>query len=286
MENNGVRTKQTSIPPPPPPPSFLKNSKCTDLRTKIVNSGNCLNANEQTSRLKYVFRDTDLLIVSYCNSVHSIIQEGPSCGIVALSMASQFFNNIDTSDILACAKKFNFSRSGEVFSAYNMSELASLLLDCDAFVINDLKNNVHMILSHICKGLPVLMPYDADKNHEPGFNNGRCAHWAVISGLCFQLQKDEDLNYDLMSSGLKVHIVSTEMLNEELLSNASNVHVYAYQGKSKHLGVWDLNTLISSNNNMHEVTQKYGIEELVLPAGDTLSELRDKAVLLKKKFFK
>ena len=41
----------------------------------------------------------------------------------------------------------------------------------------------HAIVAHLMKGLPVLMPYDCDRDHRPCFKSGHKAHWALLKGM-------------------------------------------------------------------------------------------------------
>ncbi|GIY32216.1 UPF0692 protein C19orf54 homolog [Caerostris darwini] len=213
-----------------------------------------------------------------------VIQEGPCCGIVALSMASQFFNRIvSPSEILIAAKALNFTKSGEMFSAYNMAKLASSLISCEASVINNL--SPYEILNHIADGWPVLIPYDADKNHEPCLNNGRNAHWAILCGICFSVSDEANLLLDTCNAIDKtsnIYNLTCKTLTKHLLNNAERVCVYAYQGKSKRLAAWQIDTLLESNKNLFEATKKYSHYDMIIPSNGLL-ELNDKAVLLKEK---
>ncbi|GFT11263.1 UPF0692 protein C19orf54 homolog [Nephila pilipes] len=278
------------LPPPPPPLPHLclsspKKSEMTD--TLMPASCKHLPLPEISKNISYFFKDSDINIVSFCKPVQPVIQEGPCCGIVALSMASQFFSDKykTSEEILASAKLAKFTKRGEMFSAFNMATLSSSLIDCEASVINNLSQNSQDILHNVCLGYPVLIPYDADKNHEPCLNKGLNAHWAILCGICFSVSKD-------LSSLFKNFTVDNEIPyifnmvsgteTEQLLNFASKIGVFAYQGKSKHLALWDLDALILSNNNLFEVTNKYSLDDLIIPSNG-LSELNDKAVLLKER---
>ncbi|XP_035230430.1 UPF0692 protein C19orf54 homolog [Stegodyphus dumicola] len=290
MENKVSKESCVSppLPPPPPPPQVpYRKTDSTNLNDTDSKS-NCKMSNECIiSAVRHLFSDEKLTaLISFCKPTIPIIQEGRCCGIVALSMASQFIQSAPVQVILEKAKALNFTKEGELFSAYNMATLASDLLHCDASVVDDVLVHKKDILHHICEGWPVLIPYDSDKNHFPCSNKGHSAHWAVITGLCFSVSEKLDLHslpYVQKFNDfpeLSLIISKNGSYVKTLLDYAERIFVYARQGKSKHLAAWDLNELLASNNNLFEVTKKYSSDQLVLPKSG-LSELRDKAVLLK-----
>lgn len=294
MQNSG---NTSSIPPPPPPPplpsrqSLTQNCKCLHSYKeakfpKKSAQDNIISAVRHITHNFYVDNPANLICLYH--PISPVLQEGRCCGIVALAMASQFFHNVSVDDILDLAKHSNFTKEGEMFSAFNMANLAATLLDCDAFVIDDLYDNKETILSNICDGYPILIPYDADKNHFPCVNKGLTAHWAVISGLCFTVSNKSNLNMlkDKMINvfpELNIFTLDDGSYIKNLLNHSEKIFLFAHQGKSKHLAAWDLYDLLESNKSMYEVTKKYSPEELVLPLNDSLSELRNKAVILRKK---
>lgn len=305
MQNSTVTSEESekcssppSIPPPPPPLPAKSNLSIQDCKCmhacskelKLLRKSpkeDILSAVRHITYQFYVENPSDLISLYY--PVSPVIQEGRCCGIVALSMASQLINNVSSNDILSLAKSLNYTRAGEMFSVYNMSELAKTLLHCDTVVMHNLDVFKEDILEFICDGCPLLIPYDADRNHFPCSNNGITAHWAVISGVGFTVT-DKNLlstliNYEVIRQypELNIFLVKDAPCIKRLLKNSDKIFVYAHQGKSKHLAAWDLNDLLESNKNMHEVTKKYSSEELVLPPDDPLSELRNKAVVLLKK---
>ena len=85
-------------------------------------------------------------------------------------------------DLLKVAQDNGFTYHGEMFSAWDMGSLAKKYYELTFdVIINGLEDYVQ-ILNHLCKGYPVLVPYDADRNHEPCLKKGNKAHWAVITG--------------------------------------------------------------------------------------------------------
>ncbi|GBN32311.1 UPF0692 protein C19orf54 [Araneus ventricosus] len=293
MKNDTPSFVSPPLPPPPPPlPPLLSklNSKQASIVVASASStfehSNNSHFIEISRNIHHLFEDIHTNIVSFLKPLVPVSQEGPCCGIVALSMASQFFNkNVNADKILAAAKNSKFTNKGEMFSAYNMATLSTTLLDCEAFVVSDLFRHKSDILINLANGWPVLIPYDADKNHEPCLNNGRNAHWAVLCGLCFSVSEDAYSLLDGYSATDEIpylYNLSCSLLTEKLLNFATKVCVSAYQGKSKRLALWDFDSLLLSNNNLYEATIKYSIEDMVIPSTG-LSELNDKAIVLKQK---
>lgn len=61
----------------------------------------------------------------------SRLQEGPQCGIVALSMADQ---QVSVEQVQEVARVRGYTKQGEMFSVDNMAELGRSVLDRDVSV--------------------------------------------------------------------------------------------------------------------------------------------------------
>ncbi|XP_055948278.1 actin maturation protease-like isoform X1 [Argiope bruennichi] len=290
MKSDMFTSMSPPLPPPPPPPPLSnlnsKTSKIVAASTPATSEHSNSSFRKISRNIKYLFEDIDTSIVTFFKPLVPVIQDGPCCGIVALSMASQFFSkNIDADKILATAKNSKFTNKGEMFSTYNMATLSTTMLDCEACIVSNLFQHKSDILKSLANGWPVLIPYDADKNHEPCLNKGHNAHWAVLCGLCFSVSQNANYLLDGYSATDEIpylYNLSSSLLIEKLLNFATKVCVYAYQGKSKHLALWNFDSLLLSNNNLYEATNKYNIEDMVIP-NTGLSELNDKAVILKER---
>lgn len=136
----------------------------------------------------------------------------------------------------------------------------------------DLQHSVLDIAKHLCQGLPVLVPYDADSNYEPCLKDGARAHWAVLIGFCivdpldkdsidknkFHFKKIVDLN-DRMALG---HISKEKHGWQKTFNfikrylSMERFFVYARQGKSCLIQVWNYQKLCLSNQNLHKVSNK------------------------------
>ncbi|KAG8173606.1 hypothetical protein JTE90_018899, partial [Oedothorax gibbosus] len=282
MEITASSNECQSLPPPPPPLPKVSPGLVSPLTRTLPKPPFPIS--------RYISGETTQSVVVYYKDIEPVIQEGPCCGIVALSMAGQFFTGknlmgIDALGwpaILDVAKSRGFTKNGEMFSAYSIAKLSECALGHKAFVMSDLLQLKMAILMGICKGCPVLVPYDADKNHQPCMNKGRNAHWALLNGVCFELSEDVSCKgYDHWGDMDHAYRLSSLSEIEKYLVSSTKTWVFAYQGKSRHMALWDLETLLSSNQNMFEVTTKYSSEDMILPDGeDILCELRDKAVIV------
>lgn len=70
--------------------------------------------------------------------------------------------------------------------AYQLGELATIMYKCTSVVINEeMAKSYKIIVEHLEKGYPILVPYDSDRNHEPCKAKGYYAHWAVLTGTYY-----------------------------------------------------------------------------------------------------
>lgn len=212
---------------------------------------------------------------------------GCRCGLVALVMASQLLGgrlSVDTA--LNVAREKQFSGRGEMFSAQNMKELAELLGSFEAAVLFGLRTKLTEVINHLMSGWPLLVPYDADANHEPVIKNGHRAHWAVILGFCFlksvELEQDEHV-------GLKplLKYPDTDILSI-LKDKSDHLFFLAKQGKSKYTKWWSFDNLCRSNQGLERVNPKIEFSEhrleYVLPKNGNLKEsLADRFLMIKPK---
>ncbi|XP_018010854.1 flocculation protein FLO11 [Hyalella azteca] len=157
--------------------------------------------------------------VAMYTQIRPIIQRGPQCGLVALSMASQICGpsgassrcpsavppatpttpgsppgkagGVSSNELLEEARTKGFSTHGEMFSAESLASLANLKLgySMEACVRRGILQDKHVFLELILAGALLLVPYDAQHNHQPGKFNGHKAHWGVVSGALVQSRR-------------------------------------------------------------------------------------------------
>ncbi|XP_075983269.1 actin maturation protease [Anticarsia gemmatalis] len=245
-----------TIPPPPPPmlpeiSSPIKTVNVTEGISPSIDPSICKWATEHPELWESCVKNNicvDKPPYKYKYKwFESILQIGPTCGLVALSM---LVNGEATPDeLLSIAKLQGFTSNGEMFSCKQMAKLAE-----KAHSLAEI-DNVRCLLKQgglfstdtverLLNGAILLVPYDADCNHSPCLRNGHTAHWALVCG-----------------------IIIVENTGIEL--DPKNIYVLCKHGKSKYLALWNLSDLAKSNNNLWEFSPKKGADGLVyiLPIG-------------------
>ncbi|KAI8840831.1 hypothetical protein BJ741DRAFT_596698 [Chytriomyces cf. hyalinus JEL632] len=184
--------------------------------------------------------------------VTPLLQQGPTCGLVALAMAMSAFDqltciNPDTADAARCnpqeyqhvrstpidasktasqllkvAQSLQYTWKGEIFSAEWLAAVARHQ-DISATVV-EWRNNTQ-VAQHLLKGGLCLVAYDKDGNHEPCLKRGSKAHWALIHGFVA-----------IQESGAPQFLLCKH-------------------GKSLHQAVWSYNALFESCWNMERVNE-------------------------------
>lgn len=155
-------------------------------------------------------------VITYVKNTRPVIQHGPMCGIVALTMAldtirSKSSSNpgpqtlgtgsssvlpseiqLDTSHpqrILEFAKEAGFTKKGEMFSAEYMRSIAEHYLRVNAKIVNfESLHTASLLELLVSKPDAVLVPYDADKDHAPCQAKGHKAHWCVLVGFALTVK--------------------------------------------------------------------------------------------------
>ncbi|KAJ2953074.1 hypothetical protein O0L34_g635 [Tuta absoluta] len=260
-------------PPPPPPPTSLnldlpnysppsyKNSspyvdqdickwetKYPDLWEACAKYRLCL----QEDPFKYKYKQ-----------VNPIIQVGPTCGLVALSMLIN--GDVSPDEILSISKQEGYTSNGEMLSCKNMLKLADKVLNLAEIqnVKFDLKTGGLFddgIIKKLLNGACLLVPYDADCNHSPCLKQGHTAHWALVCGVL--LIRDPGACYT---------------------SDPTNTYVFARHGKSRFVAAWRLDELERSNKNLKQFSPKKETDGMlyVMPEGGLGGEngLRDQFLI-------
>ncbi|XP_045502774.1 UPF0692 protein CG33108 [Colias croceus] len=193
----------------------------------------------------------------------SIMQVGPTCGLVALSMILK--GKVTSDELLNITKAEGYSNNGEMFSCQDMAKLAEKAV-CMA-ELNDArvevkKGGLHSneTIGELLKGATLLVAYDADCNHSPCLRNGHTAHWALVCG-----------------------VIIVDDPKDDYVSNPNNTFILARHGKSKFLAAWPLEQLDRSNKNLQEFSPKKQDDGLlyILPEGGMGGErgLRDQFLM-------
>jgi hypothetical protein len=156
-----------------------------------------------------------------------------------------------------------------------MAKLAIKALSVRTQVKFNLKQHLYELLVHLAKGLPVLIPYDSDGNHEPTLKSGKRAHWAILLGFCIAIDRNDLSNNELacnidQHNPQLIHLTPKQSLPKFLLDIILNksykqIFIYAKQGKSKHLLLWSFEKLCESNANLVETSHKLE-SDMILPS--------------------
>ncbi|TKR86609.1 hypothetical protein L596_011169 [Steinernema carpocapsae] len=227
----------------------ISNSKCSSTEDESLPGGRY--------RLRLYF---DLLL-----------QHGPQCGLVALvnglRMLGEDRYTVDT--VFVAAKECEFTNNGEMFSPFWLADLANIVCETIQAKVIEFPSTKRLIQITNCDAEAILIPYDCEKNGEPGFHSGTKSHWCLCVGA---------LTVSATFKGLKES--ATVPYNED----ACEAFVFGIQGKSRYPGVWSIEALCRSNAQLRELGTVRASEELVyrLPENG-VSELSGKCVLLQRR---
>lgn len=131
-------------------------------------------------------------------------------------------------------------------------------------VKSDLETLKLEILIHLCKGLPVLVPYDIDPDNEIWYNKGESAHWAVLTGFCIVCKNEmpgqmefknvKNLCQTIVLGHLSNELNWTEKINivQKYLSDGE-LMVYAREGHDNRVKIYKFKKLCLSNRDLHHV---------------------------------
>ena len=244
------------------------------------------------------------IITCVDRKVEPVIQNGPMCGLVALTMAYTMLgggyqcikgigDEAHPEVLLRLVKECGMSKNGEIFAVEFLEKVARDQLHCQAEVVDLASLD---ILGVVLQGKALLIPFDADKDHTPCLEKGHKAHWCLVVGVTIILPStfvdnlDDILQYCTPSLSLPGLFVIKEdsralfLANKQLLLGSSaKLYVFARHGKSAHLGLWKFTDLLESNKNLVEVDPKRTKPgEYVIPEGGIKRGLCGKALLVSK----
>ena len=259
-------------PPGPPLPRFTATASTisgTCDRHQFVGEAECLEQelNYLVEPLYSQAKDHSKTIFTLVHSLKPVIQKGPMCGLVAISIASQLVLEgqiTPPDDLLVRARERGFSKQGEIFSARNLLELAQSELQCKGAILNGNTTDVSDLLLDITKKVAILVPYDADKDHSPCLARGHKAHWCTVVGFA--------IIADSLSSLQNIHERLTPANARHLLCHnwrnvdKCQVHLFCRHGKSRHMGLWSYTSLMESNANLVEVGENRDSSDYVIPS--------------------
>lgn len=256
------------------------------------------NNNEMIDRVIYLLsgmrRPPDAHVIVCLHDSEPVVQDGPMCGLVAVSMASKLIHGCiveqaSPSEMLLKARQLEYTKHGEIFSAENLLKLSLEQLKCSGMLVSF--DDVSMIISLVLKGSALIFPYDCDKNHMPCKLRGHKAHWAICVGFALtvcskEINKflpfcDDKIDYYLIDNAklMAAHVIDS--LTES--STLDNAWLFCRHGKSRHVGLWPLQDIVESNGNLLELQPNMNSSNCVIPTGSIREGLCGKAVLLEKR---
>lgn len=234
-------TNLTSIPPPPPvlasfrlnrPPQLCQKTDTAQVRTFFCDECTWAHAYPELQKACYIRRVCTYSPPKICryNNIPSMLQVGPTCGLLALSMLLD--GDPAPEELLKTAKQLHYTNNGEMFSAKNLFKLicdtvsnvtrpgGMPQIECQ---LHEGQLNCAKVRSCLLDGACIFVPYDSDADNSPCLKFGHKAHWALIIGF--------------------------------LIDEMDEFYVIARHGKSKNLAVWSLKSISASNANLEEFSQ-------------------------------
>lgn len=261
------------LPPPPPPLSAFSSVHVASVSSEKHQNVGEIASDNMEEEVKYLVEPLrsmalkrDRTIFTVVHDVKPVVQQGPMCGLVAISMASQLlYDKIAQPDtLLTRAKEQCYSKQGEMFSAANLLDLATSELKCKGSLLNSREIEVVDILSAITEKKALLVPYDADKDHSPCLARGHKAHWCTLVGfaLIAKSQSHSKAIHICLKPADAHHILHKEWTTGV---DRSEIYLFARQGKSRHLKLWSYDSLMESNANLVEVSEHRNSSSYVIP---------------------
>lgn len=113
------------IPPPPVPPFPPRSSTAATASSQYITDHTWAFKHPDIRKACYLARVCPIVEPKACRlkDIPSILQEGPTCGLAALSMLG--LGEPSAAELLRAAKEQQFTRNGEMFSAANLLQLAT-----------------------------------------------------------------------------------------------------------------------------------------------------------------
>lgn len=127
--------------------------------------------------------------------IQAIVQEGPTCGLVALTMLTGGRPAI--TDVLTLAREKHFTNHGEMFSANNMQKLVSIVFDSLQYKAVDVKSysgelNCHAIKQALIDGACVMVAYPFLKTHSRRKKKSHNKKFQTTDLFCLSEKKNEN----------------------------------------------------------------------------------------------
>uniref|UniRef100_A0A1I7ZGZ1 Protein DETOXIFICATION n=1 Tax=Steinernema glaseri TaxID=37863 RepID=A0A1I7ZGZ1_9BILA len=113
-----------------------------------------------------------------------VLQNGPQCGLVALINGFRLLgeDRCSVDGAFKAAKELEFTYNGEMFSPFWLADLANIICETISAHVIDFPPSSKLVTIANCESEAILIPYDCEKNGEPGLFDGHKSHWCVIIG--------------------------------------------------------------------------------------------------------
>ena len=271
------RSQSESLVPRAPPIPPVERAETTSASCSAGN-GNDLEqvAENLEHEVKYLIEPLHSLagehkgpVFTLVYDVKPVIQQGPMCGLVSLSVASQLLSGetFPPNHLLAQAKEKGYTKQGEMFSAKNLLDLARSSLNCSGMLLNRYAIETKDILMAIAEQKALVMAYDSDKDHSPCLAKGHKAHWCTLVGFAvISVPAPSSLNMHATHVSM-TPIEAQHFLNHELKNvDSCFTYLFARQGKSRHMGLWEYTRLMESNSNLSEAGPHRSPNDYVIPS--------------------
>ena len=227
----------------------------------------------------------------FSNPTSPMLQEGPQCGLVSLTIAINAINkhqqHQSVSPVFQLARERGFSNLGEIFSVDSMASLAEELLpECKVSIVESSKlEETVWLVDALLDGSLMLLPYDCKPDHSPGLAGGQKAHWALVTGFLLPCSNTTRLpsssSTPLPGCPNFYELSNTATLPSQMV-NSQDMMLVARQSKSVLLGLWSARHLALSCRNLRQAASKRLDGSYVLPEGGSLQKLCGRIVILSK----
>eukprot|EP01135_Chromosphaera_perkinsii_P002752 Nk52_evm120s226 gene=Nk52_evmTU120s226 len=221
----------------------------------------------------------------WLQGVQPLYQVGPSCGFVAMEMASSLVcahsvesYKMNVESAFAYARRKEYTNLGELFDVHYLKDILENCYGINSCVYKVNEKSGADVVEHLRdKKKPVIFAYDADKNHSPTKCHGHRAHWCVLFGY-FAIGPDQQVFEE----------TCTHSKGERHFSSGKNLTDIAFlgmQGKSKNAGLWWWKELYESSANMNEMDPKKlqmenEMGEAVYKRANTLEKISSMALFI------
>ena len=225
----------------------------------------------------------------FSNPTSPMLQEGPQCGLVSLTIAINAITKQQQRSVLTVfhlARERGFSNQGEMFSVDSMASLAEELLpECKVSIVDSSKiEETSWLVDALLDGSLMLVPYDCTPDHSPGLAGGQKAHWALVTGFLLPCSNTTRLppSCSPLPGCPNFYELSNTATLPSQAANSQDLMLVARQSKSVLLGLWSARHLALSCRNLRQAASKRLDGSYVLPEGGSLQKLCGRIVILSK----